>query len=130
MQIHSESFQNGARLSPTFAFAQADPETHFRFAGNQNPDLRWTDVPDGTRSFALLCVDPDAPTVPDDVNQEGRSVSKDLPRGDFVHWVLVDVAADVRGIEASSCSDGVTAKGKQSPDGPAGSRQGQNDYTG
>jgi len=47
-----------------------------------------------------------------------------------VHWVLADIPADVREIAAGSCSDGVVARGKQNPPGPAGSRQGLNDYTG
>lgn len=130
MQIESDSFAHGARIPAAFAFAQADPESHFRFAGNRNPHLAWRDVPSGVRSFALLVVDPDAPSVGDDVNKEGRSVPADLPRADFVHWVLVDLAAELRSIAAGSCSDGVTPKGKQEPQGPPGSRQGRNDYTG
>ena len=130
MQIHSQSFENGARIPAEFAFAQADPESHVRFAGNRNPELSWREAPEGTQSFVLLCVDPDAPTIPDDVNQEGRSVPHDLPRADFVHWVLVDVPAATNGIPAGSCSDGVTARGKAEPAGPTGSRQGRNDYTG
>ena len=130
LQITSQSFTHGQPIPSEFAFAEPDPETHFRFAGNRNPALAWDGVPEGCRSFALLCVDPDAPTVPDDVNKEGRSVPHDLPRGDFVHWVLVDLPADLREIAAGSCSDGVTPKGKQAPAGPSGSRQGVNDYTG
>src|SRR5690606_3791151 len=52
------------------------------------------------------------------------------PRGDFVHWAMADIAADLRGIDAGSCSDGVTRGGKSAPPGPAGARQGLNDYTG
>ena len=43
---------------------------------------------------------------------------------------MADIAPEVREIAAGSCSDGVTAKGKQQPAGPAGARQGLNDYTG
>ena len=100
------------------------------FAGNCNPQLCWEDVPEGTRSFALLCVDVDVPTVGDDVNQEGKTVPEDLPRTDFFHWVMVDIPADVREIEEGACSCGVTPHGKTDPPGPAGSRQGQQDYTG
>ncbi|HED63988.1 MAG TPA: YbhB/YbcL family Raf kinase inhibitor-like protein, partial [Planctomycetes bacterium] len=52
-----------------------------------------------------------------------------LPRADFVHWVLVDVPASVTELAAGSCCDGVTPGGKRGPSGPAGSRQGINDYT-
>ena len=71
-----------------------DPEQRVALSTNRNPHLRWSDVPEGCRSFVILCVDPDVPTVGDDVNQEGRSVSADLPRTDFVHWLMVDVPAD------------------------------------
>jgi len=130
MRLESKSFDDGARMGAPFAFGKPDPETHSTFAGNRNPHLGWSDVPDGVRSFVLICVDPDAPTVPDDVNQEGRTVALDLPRADFHHWVLVDVPADCRKIEEGACSDGVVPRGKQDPPGPVGSRQGVNDYTG
>jgi len=57
-------------------------------------------------------------------------IPQDQPRADFVHWTMIDIPADVREIAAGSCSGGVTARGKTSPPGPAGARQGLNDYTG
>ncbi len=56
-------------------------------------------------------------------------VPSSLPRAEFSHWVLVDVAPDAS-LEAGAFSDGITAKGKDGPDGPQGTRQGINDYTG
>jgi Raf kinase inhibitor-like YbhB/YbcL family protein len=96
---------------------------------NRNPRITWTDPPEGTRSFVLLCVDADAPTIPDDVNQEGRTVAAVLPRADFGHWVLVDIPGNVREIPEGADSDGVTARGKPVGPTPLGVR-GQNDYTG
>ncbi|MFT5150153.1 MAG: Raf kinase inhibitor-like YbhB/YbcL family protein [Planctomycetota bacterium] len=129
MILSTTSFATGGRIPADFAFAKHDPDTHATFAGNRNPQLAWTDVPEGVKSFALICVDPCAPTVGDDVNREGHSVSIDLPRADFYHWLMVDIPADVREIEEGSCSDGVTTGGKQDPGGPAGNRQGSQDYT-
>src|SRR3546814_18268987 len=43
---------------------------------------------------------------------------------------MADIPADVREIAAGSCSDGVDKRGKRAPNGPAGARQGVNDYTG
>src|SRR5690606_37919771 len=97
-------------------------------SANRNPHLAWSEVPPGTRSFALLCIDPDAPSRPDDVNQPDCEVPDDLPRVDFVHWAMVDIGADLREIAAGSVSDGITARGKRTPAGPG--RQGENDYTG
>jgi Raf kinase inhibitor-like YbhB/YbcL family protein len=125
MRIASDSFESGKRIPVEFAMGQPDG-----FGGNRNPHLAWEDVPEGTRSFALLCIDPDAPTVPETVGRDDLQIPVEQPRGDFVHWAMVDIAADVRLIEAGSCSDGVTPRGKRNPLGPRGARQGLNDYTG
>ena len=125
MRIGSDSLENGKRIPAELAMGQADG-----FAGNRNPHLAWDEVPEGTRSFALLCIDPDAPTVPETVGRDDLEIPVEQPRGDFIHWTMIDIAADVRVIAAGSCSDGITAKGKQDPPGPPGSRQGLNDYTG
>lgn len=130
MKLHSESFPDQGVIPERNAFARVDPETRVALAGNRNPQLAWADVPEGTRSFAVLCVDPDVPTRPDDVNQEGREVPADLPRTDFFHWVLVDVAPDARAIAEGDYSNGITPRGKAGPLALDGTRQGLNDYTG
>jgi len=96
---------------------------------NKNPHLAWSPPPEGTRSLVVICHDPDVPTKPDDVNQEGREVPADLPRTDFFHWVAVDLPADLRAISEGSFADGVVAHGQQVAAGPHGCRQGINDYT-
>ena len=125
MKLGSQSFQNGQPIAAEFAAGDANG-----FAGNRNPQLAWSDVPAGTRSFALICVDPDVPTVAELVGRDDVSIPLDQPRADFVHWVMVDVPAELREIAAGSCSDGFTVHGKTQPAGPAGTRQGINDYTG
>jgi hypothetical protein len=125
MHIGSSSFEHRGRIPAEFAMGA--PEG---FGGNRNPELHWDDAPAGTRSFALLCIDTDAPTDPTTVGREDVQIPVEQPRADFVHWVLVDIPADVRAIAAGSCSDGVTAHGKRGPNGPQGARQGLNDYTG
>ena len=125
MRLWSDSFSNTQPIPAEFAMGQPDG-----FAPNRNPHLAWDDVPAGTKSFALLCIDPDAPTVPETVGRDDLQIPVDQVRGDFVHWTMVDIAPDVRVIAAGSCSDGVTAKGKQQPAGPKGARQGLNGYTG
>lgn len=130
MQLTSDSFTPYSTFDARLAFGKHDPDTHFTFAGNRNPHLRWSDVPEGTKSFALLCWDPDVPTVGDDVNQEGKSVPLNLPRTDFFHWVVCDLPADLREIAEGSHSDGVVARGKPAGPTPDGGLQGANDFTG
>lgn len=70
--------------SPDFAEGDALPLwARASSAGGEDrsPTLSWTDVPAGTRSFALTCYDPDAPTG-----------------SGWWHWVLTDIPADVRSI--------------------------------
>jgi len=129
MQLRSDSFNDGDFIPTQYAFGKTSAEGKIDLSDNKNPHLAWSDLPDGTKSIAILCIDADAPTKPDDVNQEGRMVPADLPRAEFVHWVLVDLAPDAT-IAAGAFSDGVTAKGKDGPEGPQGTRRGINDYTG
>lgn len=129
MRIHSDSFQHHQPLPAEFAAGQPTADG-FGFAPNRNPHLAWDEVPDGTRSFVLICVDPDVPTVAEMVGKEGVSIPVDQPRTDFIHWVMVDIPATVTEIAAGACSDGVVPHGKQNPPGPEGARQGLNDYTG
>jgi Raf kinase inhibitor-like YbhB/YbcL family protein len=129
MNLSSKSFSNGARIPVEFAFCAPDPKTHVTLSKNRNPDLSWSELPAGTKSLALICHDPDVPSKPDDVNQEGRTISARLPRVDFYHWVLVDLDPKSGPIRAGEFSDGVTARGKKGPDAPRGTRQGINDYT-
>ena len=125
MRIWSDSFEHRGRIPAEFAMGA--PEG---FGGNRNPHLAWADAPEDTRSFALLCIDTDAPTDASTVGREDMDIPVAQPRAVFVHWVLVDIPASVHRIEAGSCSDGVTARGKRTPPGPPGARQGLNDYTG
>lgn len=125
MRIRSDSFVHGTPIPEEFAMG-----TPTGFGGNRNPHLAWEDAPEGVRSFVLLCVDADVPTVAEMVGKEGVEIPADQPRTEFVHWVMADIPAAVAGIAAGSASDGITRAGKREPAGPEGSRQGLNDYTG
>jgi len=61
--------------STAFADGGAIPMQYTCDGANQPPPLSWEDVPEGTRSFALIVHDPDA------------------PKGDYTHWVLFDLPA-------------------------------------
>lgn len=128
LNVEIEGWENGASIPSKFAFGKIPQEGRFETGGNINPAISWSGVPDGTKSFAIICHDPDVPSVGDDVNQEGKLVPADLPRVDFYHWVLVNVPAQMNSIEQAAASNSVTPKGKapgQKPYGVAG----LNNYT-
>lgn len=130
MKLSSTSFHDQDRIPESNAFGKVDPALHIALAGNANPQLAWVGAPRGTQSFALICHDPDVPSRPDDVNIEGREVPADLPRVDFYHWVLVDIAPETTVIAEGSYSDDVTPRGKPGPMAINGTRQGINSFTG
>jgi len=129
MHLSLPAFASGDPMPARFAFGDVDPDSHVRLSDNRNPELRWSDLPNGTRSLVLLCHDPDVPSAGDDVNQEGREVPAELPRVDFFHWVLVDMSPEREGIAEGEASDGVVPRGKKPGPYELGVR-GINDYTG
>jgi hypothetical protein len=71
LAIRSDDFVHGERL-PTYATIDGE---------GVSPPLSWVAAPEGTRSFALIATDPDAP----------------LTHG-FDHWVLYDISPEVTGL--------------------------------
>ena len=128
MHLRSDNFANGQPIPAEFAFGKRGEPV--ALSDNRNPQLAWSGAPAGTRSFVLTCIDPDVPSRGDDVNQPGRTVPANLPRVEFVHWLMANIPAECGELAAGSCSDGITAHGKRAPFGPPGSVQGVNDYTG
>lgn len=131
MKLWSDSWINGERIPTRYAAGKpaADGAT---FSDNISPHLAWSEVPAGTRSYALICHDFDVPSKADDVNQPGREVPADLPRVDFFHWVMVDLPPLLTELREGQFSSGFTARGKPGPEVGAlpGARHGLNDYTG
>ena len=130
MKLWSTSWVNGERIPQRCAAGKPDATSGVTFSDNLNPHLAWSEVPVGTKSFALICHDFDVPSRGDDVNQPGREVPADLPRVDFFHWVLVDLPASRTEIGEGEFSRGFTARGKSGPATLHGARHGLNDYTG
>ena len=130
MKLTTTAFRDGGVIPAEFAFGRPDPKTHVALSANRNPDFAWSGAPAGTKSFALLCVDPDVPSRGDDVNQEGRVVPASLPRVDFFHWVLVDLPPSATSIARGEHAEGVVPHGKPGPAAKHGARHGVNDYTG
>lgn len=97
------------------------------YGPNVSPGLSWSPGPAGTRSYAVLMVDPDVPMDLSNVNNPDVEIPEDAPRQTFVHWVLVDVAPTTTALPAGADGEGVTPRGK--PFGPtANGVRGVNDY--
>ena len=129
MKLWSDSFADGGAIPTGLAFGKHHPENHVELCENRNPHLAWSDLPASAESLVLICHDSDVPSKPDAVNREGVTVPADLPRVNFSHWVLVDLAPDGSPIEAGEFSSEITPGGNSGPAAPRGSRQGLNDYT-
>ena len=74
--VRSNSFNDGDYLAKTHILSAA-----FGFGcegDNQSPHLAWSGAPAGTKSFAITCFDPDAPTG-----------------SGFWHWLVVNIPPDV-----------------------------------
>lgn len=128
MKLTVLSFGNGDPIPAEFAMGIPTESGQATFGPNRSPHLQWAGEPAGTRSFALICTDRDAPSVRDDANQPDRTVPYDLPRADFYHWVLIDIPADVHELPAGCDCEGVTPRGKEVGPTPYGTR-GINSYT-
>lgn len=98
IQLTSSTFTNGGAI----------PARNTGEGEDVSPDLSWSNIPDGTRSFAVICHDPDAPLV----SANGTC--------GFVHWVLYNIPADVTGLaEATSdYTQGQCGFGKAGYGGP------------
>lgn len=64
--------------SPAFEEGGMIPRQYTCDGQDISPPLAWDSIPEGTKSLALICDDPDA------------------PRGDWVHWVMFNVPAEAR----------------------------------
>ncbi|HHL40245.1 MAG TPA: YbhB/YbcL family Raf kinase inhibitor-like protein [Deltaproteobacteria bacterium] len=89
--IESSAFDDGGQI----------PAVHTCEGADRSPELGWEDAPAGTRSFALIVEDPDA------------------PGGTFIHWVLYDLPAASKGLAAGLAKE---------PTLPGGARQGMTGF--
>ncbi|MFW6260897.1 MAG: YbhB/YbcL family Raf kinase inhibitor-like protein [Spirochaetota bacterium] len=83
------------------------PRRHTGEGEDVSPALSWTGAPDGTKSFAVICHDPDAPLV-----QPGSY--------GFVHWVLYDLPGSTTRLDEGTTegTNGATDSGKNAYGGP------------
>jgi Raf kinase inhibitor-like YbhB/YbcL family protein len=103
------SGQGGMALrltSSAFAAGGEIPARHTCDGEDVSPPLAWVDPPQGTKSFALVVDDPDAP-------------DPKAPRTVWVHWVVYDLPADARSLREAV---------RKGADLPKGARMGKNDW--
>lgn len=97
LRVTSEAFAEGATIPMRSVFGA------FGCTGeNRSPAIQWSGTPEGTRSFAVIVHDPDAPT--------GTG---------FYHWVAYDLPGDTRSLPDNAGAEGAL---------PAGAHFGRTDY--
>ena len=90
LTVRSTTFEHGGPIPPSAAHELAGGD-------NKSPQLSWSAVPAGTKSLALTCWDPDAPTTVG-----------------FSHWVRVNMPPTLvelpegAGTERGQWQDGIT----------------------
>lgn len=128
MQLLSSTLIHDKPLPAQHALGVASPAGPV-VGDNLSPHLAWRDAPDATKSFVLLCVDPDAPASKELVNRQDVTVPNDFPRADFIHWVLINIPATCSELAEGLDARGLTVRGKALGGAAVGLR-GLNDYTG
>jgi Raf kinase inhibitor-like YbhB/YbcL family protein len=91
IKITSSAFEEGGMIPAKYTCDGADV----------SPPLQWDAVPEGTKSIALICDDPDA------------------PMGTWVHWVLFNLPSDAKELAENIPADKIL---------PNGARQGVSDF--
>jgi len=85
-KLATSSFSNGGEIPKKFTCSGADV----------SPELAWSEAPAGTKSFALIADDPDA------------------PGGTYTHWVVYDLPANKASLpENVAKTDEISGGGKQ-----------------
>jgi len=87
--------------STGFTDGGALPDAQVQARGNRSPQLSWSGAPEGTKSFAVTCYDPDAPTG-----------------SGFWHWTVANLPADV-----TELAEGASPAGL-----PRGAVEGRTDF--
>ena len=92
LQITSSAFSEGEMIPTQYSCDGPDV----------SPDLSWSGIPEGARSLALICDDPDA------------------PMGTWVHWVLFNIPVSADGLPAEIPPEAALENG---------ARHGTNDFS-
>lgn len=83
LTVESSAFKNGEFI----------PSIYTCDGANISPPLKWSGIPEGTKSIALICDDPDAPI------------------GDWVHWVLYNIPPETKELKENIPSEKIIKNG-------------------
>ena len=83
MELNSKSFSDEGNI----------PVRYTGFGEDVSPELNWEDVPEGTKSCAIIADDPDA------------------PMGTWIHWVIYDIPASLNKLEENISREKVLSSG-------------------
>ncbi len=92
-------------ISSAFAHQEPIPSQYSCEGADISPPLAWSGAPAGTKSFALIVDDPDAP-------------DPKAPQRTWVHWVVYNLPASATSLPAGSAASGL----------PSGTKSGLNDW--
>lgn len=110
MKLISHDFEHGQWIPPECAYGRLN-NGEFALSDNLNPHLKWSNLPEGTKSLVIACIDPDVPTDREALNADGE-IPEDQPRRDFVHWLIWNVSPEVNEIQKGEASVGDETTGK------------------
>jgi Raf kinase inhibitor-like YbhB/YbcL family protein len=65
---------------------------------NISPPFNWDGAPEGTRSFALTCVDPDVPLEEEWFPYKEQLKVGTLPGDLFIHWIVCDIPVSIKAL--------------------------------
>jgi Raf kinase inhibitor-like YbhB/YbcL family protein len=85
--LTSEDITDGEKIDLAHVYGEAGGQ-------NDSPQLSWTDPPEGTKSFVVTCLDPDAPTG-----------------SGFWHWTVVDLPATTTSLPRGAGRDDASLPG-------------------
>src|SRR3954470_19777447 len=91
--------------SPAFAKNGTIPITHTCDGGGTPPPLKWAGAPPGTKSFALIVDDPDAP-------------GPKAPTRTYVHWVAYDLPSSATSVDDNRYREGMNEEQRSGYTGP------------
>jgi hypothetical protein len=98
MKVSSSNFSDGGTIPYTMVYKGLGLD-----GGHRSPQFTFEDVPAGTKSFAIVCHDPDAPTS-----------------GGFYHWAMWNIPGSLRTLDENA--------GAKEPAAALGASLGHTDY--